>query len=422
MGKKRGNGEGTVYQTAAGLWRASVTLDSGKRRYLSGRTRQEVARKLAAAIQARDTGTIVTAPRQTVAQFFARWLADVVRPNLRPRSYAVYEGKTRLHILPELGRLQMTALAPQHLQRLYAQKLDSGLAPKSVNNLHVVIHRALTYALRWGVVARNVADAVEAPRVPVRELAPFTTEEIGTLLGAIRGHRHERLWITMLATGMRFGEAAALRWADVDLDARVVHVRHTLGPKGKNGGPLFAEPKTSKGRRDLPLPAIAVDVLRAQLASDELECELVPGWRDLDLVFPSSIGTPLNESHVLPRFQRVLLESGLPKRRMHDLRHTYATRLFALGQHPRAVQDLLGHSRFEVTMNLYTATVPEVLREAADRMDSVFASARPLVGGPRVAALPAGRPHRAVAPGRVAARVAARRPAKEPEPPPDGSV
>src|SRR5439155_26842299 len=125
--------------------------------------------------------------------------------------------------------------------------------------------------------------------------------------------------------------------------------------------------------------------------TDELE-QQIPGWQELDLVFPSTRGTPLNESHILPRFQRVLADAGLPKRRMHDLRHTYATRLFALGQHPRAVQDLLGHSRFEITMNLYTATVPEVLREAADRMDSVFERARrPAAADAPVAA---GRPRR----------------------------
>lgn len=190
---KRSNGEGSIYQDNRGLWRASVTLEHGKRKYLSGRTRQEVARKLSAALQACEQGTLVLEPRQTVAQFFARWLQDVVRPNLRPRSYSVYEGKTRLHVLPTLGRLPMTALQPQHLQRLYAQKLADGLAPKSVNNLHVVIHRALTYALRWGVVARNVADAVEPPRVPVRDVEPFTPDQIAVLLQAMHGLRHERL-------------------------------------------------------------------------------------------------------------------------------------------------------------------------------------------------------------------------------------
>ena len=201
----------------------------------------------------------------------------------------------------------------------------------------------------------------------------------------------------MLATGVRFGEAAALGRCRPER-ARRPRPPY-LGPKGKHKGPMFAEPKTNKGRRDLPLPAIAVEVLRAQHA-DDLTCGLIPGWQDFDLVFPSAVGTPLNQSHVLQRFQRVLAEAGLPKRPMHDLRHTYATRLFALGQHPRAVQDLLGHSRFEITMNLSTATAPEVLREAADRMDSVFEDARK----PVVAALRPAAEHRATTRGRVAAQ------------------
>jgi integrase len=416
---KRGNGEGSIYQDTRGLYRASLSLDGGKRKYFSGRTRKEVADKLATALQARQQGTLVAGPRQTVAQHLERWLEDVVRPHLRPRSYVAYSGKVRIHILPTLGKLPITALTPQHLQRLYAAKLSAGLAPKSVNDLHVVAHRGLEYALRWGLVARNVADAFEAPRVPRRELQPFTPEELGTLLAAMAGHRHEPLWLLMLATGLRFGEAAALRWQDVDLEHRAIHVRHTLGAKGASRGPMLTPPKTDKGRRDIPLPQIAVQALVAQRAVVEL-LSTAPGWQELDLVFTSNRGTPLNESHVLPRFQQLLAEAGLPKRRMHDLRHTYATRLFALGQHPRAVQDLLGHSRFEITMNLYTATVPEVLREAADRMDSVFDSARLRGSAPRIAALRPAAAHHAGTPGRVAARVAAQRSGDGQKSPPEG--
>lgn len=372
---RRGKGEGSIYQRSDGKWCAALMTVDGKRKVLYGRTRQDVARKLAAALQAREQGALVVGPRQTVAQFFGRWLQDVVKPNLRPRSYSVYEGKTRLHIVPELGNVSLAALTPQHLQRLYAKKIAEGVAPKSVNNLHVVIHRALSYAVRWGLVARNVADAAEPPRVSRREIEPFSPEEIAVLLNAIEGHRHQWLWTTMLATGMRFGEAAALRWSDVDLDARVVNVRHALGVR--NRGPMFAEPKTTKARRLVPLPQIAVHALAAQHEQVEwLKAAAGDRWQDLDLVFPSSSGRPLSQSHTVERFHRVLDDAGLPKRRMHDLRHTYATRLFALGQHPRAVQDLLGHSRFEITMNLYTATVPEVLRQAADRLDEVFTAAR----------------------------------------------
>jgi integrase len=131
----------------------------GKRKVFYGRTCQDVARKLNTALEARENGALIVGPCQTVAQFLNRWLEDVVKPNLRPRSYSVHEGKTRLHILPGLGKLSLAALTPQHLQRLYAKKIAEGVAPKSVNNLHVVMDRALNYAVRWGEVARNVADA-----------------------------------------------------------------------------------------------------------------------------------------------------------------------------------------------------------------------------------------------------------------------
>lgn len=372
---QRGKGEGSIYQRADGKWCAALHTVDGKRKVLYGKTRQDVARKLTAALQAREQGALVVGPRQTVAQFFDRWLSDVVAPNLRPRSYKVYEGKTRLHIVPELGKVSLAALTPQHLQRLYAKKIAEGVAPKSVNNLHVVIHRALSYAVRWGLVARNVANAAEPPRVPRREIEPFSAEDIAILLQAIKGHRHQWLWTTMLATGIRFGEAAALRWSDVDLDARIINVRHTLGVK--NRGPMFAEPKTTKARRFVPLPQIAVQALTAQLEQVHwVRAAAGDRWQELDLVFPSPSGRPLSQSHALERFHRVLDQAGLRRRRMHDLRHTYATQLFTLGQHPRAVQDLLGHSRFEITMNLYTASVPEVLRDAADQLDLLFQRAQ----------------------------------------------
>jgi integrase len=183
----------------------------------------DVAKKLNTALESPQQGTLVTGPRQTVAQHFEHWLEDVVRPHLRPRSYVAYSSKVRIHILPTLGRLPITRLTPQHLQRLYATKLASGLSPKSVNNLHVVIHRGLEYALRWGLAARNVADAVEPPRVPRRVLQPFAPEELVLFLRAVARHRNEALWVLMLATGLRFGEAAALRWCDVDLEQRVIH-------------------------------------------------------------------------------------------------------------------------------------------------------------------------------------------------------
>src|SRR5205823_4694024 len=162
------------------------------------------------------------------------------KPTTRPRTYLSYRERINKHVVPNLGKLSLPSLAPQHLQRLYAVKLETGLSTSTVNGIHVVVHRALKQALRWGLVARNVADAAE----------------IGTFLEAIRGDRYAPLWITFLATGLRFGEAAALRWTDVDLEARAVAVRHTITRIG-NKGFAFTEPKTASSRRTIPLPHAA---------------------------------------------------------------------------------------------------------------------------------------------------------------------
>jgi integrase len=347
---KRGNGEGSLYfQKARGRWVGSLSLEGGKRKALYGRTRQEVAKKLAAALQAREQGMLVSGPRQTLGHFLTRWLEDSVKPTLRPRSYVAYDAKVRNHILPELGRIPLSSLTPQHLQRLYARKLANGYSPTTVSLVHTILHRALKQALRWGLVARNVAEAVDSPRPDRRKPNPFTRAELDVLRQAMQGHRYEPFWTLLMTTGLRFGEAAALRWNDVDLEARTVSITRAL--VRLPGGYGFSEPKTAKGRRILPLPTAAILALEQQRARVR-DLRLLAGekWEEQFLVFPNSLGRPLREDHVLTEFHKLQLQNGIPRRRLHDLRHTYATRLFALNQHPRAVQDLLGHSRIDSSL------------------------------------------------------------------------
>ena len=385
--RSRGNGEGTIYQrtekrkkadgTVALVerWCVAVTLEGGKRKVLYGRTRQEVAKKLNAAIQARDSGRLVAAPRQTLGQFLDRWLRDVVKPTARVRTYQTYEEKVRLHIKPELGRTSLSALTPQQMQRLYAGKLEAGLSPATVNLIHIVLYGALKQARRWGLVGRNVAEDATPPqrtRLDGSDKA-YTASQVARLLDAIASHRYEPLWRTLLATGLRFGEAAALRWEDVDLDAGLIAVKRTL--TRVPGGYDFTPPKTARGRRVIPLAPAAVATLRTHKERQDLERMWQPDrWAPLDLVFCNSLGKPLREDHVLAAFKKVTDKAGLPRRRLHDLRHTYATRLFANNKHVRAVQELMGHARSDMTLEIYTSSVPETLRDAADSLEGLLTS------------------------------------------------
>jgi integrase len=370
---KRANGEGSISKRLDGRWMARLTLEDGRRVSFYGATRGEVRDKLTEALDKRRQGVLVVGDgRQTVEQYFCRWLEDSVRTSVRPQSCALYERTARRHILPQLGKLRMTQVSAQHVQALYADRLAAGLSPKTVNLIRSVLHRAFTQATRWNLIPRNVVELADAPRVERREPSALTQEQLYTFLDAIQGHPREPLWTVMLFSGLRFGEVAALRWSDVDLPAGVLAVRHTL-TRSPGGAWQLTPPKTKASRRILPLPEQAVDALRRQRVRQAQErLAAGPEWRDHDLAFTSGAGTPLWETHVLSDLHAALKAAGLPRRRLHDLRHTYATTLFALGKHPRAVQDLLGHSQVSVTLGTYTASVPTVLREAVDSLSEAL--------------------------------------------------
>ena len=224
VSKSRGNGEGSIYQRQSdGKWCASLTLEGGKRRVLYGKTRQEVARKLREAQQNRDQGLPVAPDRQSFGAFLDRWLADVVRPSLRPRTSESYADLIRLHIKPGLGRIPLAKLdAPTILaflndrRRAGNLRREGGLSASSVRYLHAVIHKSLEQAVRWNLIPRNPAALVDPPRVKRSEVAPLAPEQARALLAAIERSRLGPLVTVALGTGMRQGELLGLRWEDVD--------------------------------------------------------------------------------------------------------------------------------------------------------------------------------------------------------------
>jgi integrase len=377
MTRRRGAGEGNIYQRADGRWEARLHLgyEAGRRRRKSfyGHTRREVQDQLTRALRDVQQGLpVATDERQTVEQYLRRWLAEAVRPSVRPRTYTTYEMYARVHLIPELGSIPLVRLTPQHVQTLLNAKLRSGLAPRSVHHLRAILRRALNQAHRWGMVPRNVATLVDPPRVPRYEVRPMTPEQARVFLDAARGHRHEALYTVALAVGLRQGEALGLRWEDIDLDAGTLAVRHALQ---RVGGKLqLVEPKTRLSRRTIALPPLVVGALRAH-RTRQLEERLWAGsrWREQNYVFTTSIGTPLDGTNVTHHLQAMLSAAGLPKQRFHDLRHACASLLLAQGVHPRVVMETLGHSQISLTMNTYSHVIPSLQRDAADRMEEMLA-------------------------------------------------
>jgi integrase len=364
---KRGNGEGSIYPVKGkdgkvkGYRAAYVvyTADGMKRRYLSGKRREDVRDKLAKALSDRSDGLVFDAGAMTVGEYLERWLKDAVRGTVRMSTYERHEGIIRMHLKPALGRIKVRNLTPTHVRGLHREKLDVGLAPATVRKIHSTLHKALSQAVSDGLIPRNAA-AIKAPRPDPEEMHPLSADEVSALLEAARGERFEALYVLAITTGLRRGELLGLRWRDVDLEYGVLRVGRALIREG--GRYRLGETKTKRGHRSIRLTSQAVSALGAHRKRQlEERIRLVGLYEDHDLIFATQKGTPLNPENLVKRSFKPLLErAGLPEIRFHDLRHTCATLLLGRGVHPKLVQELLGHATIAMTLDTYSHFLPSM--------------------------------------------------------------
>jgi integrase len=310
--------------------------------------------------------------RETVATYLHRWLDASAAHRVRPRTLAGYRLIADKHLIPAIGRVPVAKLTPAQVQAMLNARLAAGAKAQTVRNLHAVLRRALTQAVRWGVVSRNVASLVDLPRVDRTEVRGLSPLNARAVMAAVAGDRIERLVLLTLSTGLRQGEALGLRWDDVDLEACSIRVRHSLQRMPGRGVELV-EPKTNRSRRTVALPASTIIALREHRKAQLAE-RLWAGsrWQEGGYVFTTSIGTPMIGSDVTRHFQALLRAAGLPAMRFHDLRHGAASLLLAQGVHPRVVMEMLGHSTITLTMNVYSHVIPDLQREAATKMEAAL--------------------------------------------------
>ena len=374
---KRGNGEGTITRRKNGGWMAQYyvhTAEGRKRKTIYGKTRKEVAKKLAMALSDREGGLIFDAEGLKLREYLSRWLEDSVKDSVRNTTYERYEQIARTHINPMLGDVKLKGLSPAHVRGLYKEKLQT-LSPRTVQYIHVTLHKALKQAVNDGLIPRNATEVVKPPQVRREEIRPLTPEQVKMLLDVASeaGDRLEALYALAVHTGLRQGELLGLKWEDVDLESGSLHVKRTLTTA--RGGPRLAAPKTKGSRRRVSLTEGAVDALRAHLARQLDEIDRAGSlWQENGLVFASETGDPLDRRDLTSRRFKPLLERAkLPaKTRFHDLRHTCATLLLTKNVNPKVVSEMLGHSSISITLDTYSHVLPNMQDSAARALEEAL--------------------------------------------------
>ena len=363
---------GEIKQRSPGSWEIRVFLgrdEHGKRI----RKNETVHGKKADAERRRreilgqiDNGVVPSVERYKLAEWLDLWLVNVIAPNKEQKTFDRYEGACRLHLVPNLGNVEISRLSPRHVQELETKPLRDGMAPKGVQMVHNVLSGAMKHALRMELISRDPVALVSPPSAPNTEAYSPDLEQVRPLLaaGASSGHYLWPCVYLIIYTGLRRGEALALTWNNLDLEGRVLRVEASL-VTAKVGG-IVKRPKTESGRRTVDLDIQTVAVLREhksrrQELADQLGVEL-PEW-----VFPRQDLTGWCHPNTLAHFVESLSEKAkCPDVTMRSLRHFHASVALKSGQNPVVVSKRIGHSKVSTTMDTYAHALPGWQSETAE--------------------------------------------------------
>ncbi len=372
---------GHIEQRSKGsTWSIKIELDkdpaTGKRRqqWVTVRgSKKNAEKKLSELLRQLDTGSYIQPGKTTMADYLDRWLAEYVKPNLSPRSYERYADIVKRCFTPKLGNVLLTQLKADRLQRLYTDWLDSGLSARTVRYHHAVIHKALELALKAGQVSRNVADAVNVPRIKQGEMRTWDEQELSAFLEAARATPYYELFYLALYTGMRRSELLALRWQDIDLVFGQVSISRSIHLL-KDGSYVFTQPKSAKSRRTIALPPSAVLLLKRYYDTLRMDCAMVGKPLNDDILVFSTLGEPLRPNTITRAWYSLAVKSGIKRIRFHDARHTHASLMLKQGIHPKIVQERLGHSSIAMTLDTYSHVAPGLQEAAAVSFDNLLSN------------------------------------------------
>lgn len=364
---------GSIRQRPDGRWEARATI-GGKRRSFYGDRQSDVLKAMRAAQKAADDGAYIEPTRLTVSGWLDTWLNEYVQPSCKPLTLSTYTSRVNTHIKPTLGKLRLSELNATHIQTLYNDLTRrEGLAPKTIKNVHGILHKALTQAVKLRYIAYNPADACELPRMEKHEIKPLTESDIVAFLREIEaGEPLRDLFTVTLFTGLREGEVCGLPWDAINFKDGTITVRQQLQrEKEKGGSHYIATTKNDKARVITAAPYV-MDVLK-QVHNRQIQERYEAGtaWANpWNLVFTNPLGGFFVPQTVLKRFKAVCSRIGRPDARFHDLRHTYAVVSLQEGDDVKTVQQNLGHATASFTLDVYGHVSEKMKQDSARRMNA----------------------------------------------------
>ncbi|MFF3842282.1 tyrosine-type recombinase/integrase [Streptomyces sp. NPDC001930] len=371
--KRNPNGAGTITQRKDGRFQAAVYVlqpdGTRARKFAYGKTWAECDAKRRALLEAVDNGIPVPTRSARLSEWLPYWLDNVVQPRRKLSTYDKYEAHVRLYLAPGIGSKRLESLSVADVRRFLVQ-LEKKTTAATAKESHRVLRTALTAACREELITRNVATLVEPPRPKTRELSPWSLDETLDFLAAARRDPLYAAFVLAITMGLRRGELVGLRWADIDLDKRVLYVRQQMQ---RRRGVLYDDDPKGRRRRTVPLPAMCIAPLRwHRMRQNDQRARAGEEWKGSDYVFTTRSGSPVEPRNVYRSFTRVAASAGLRVIRLHDARHGCATLLTAAGVAPRVVMEILGHSQISITMDVYTHVVQDTQREAISHMDRLL--------------------------------------------------
>jgi integrase len=380
--------KGHVRERGDGNWYAVIDVrnpltGARKRKWVSlpsANGKRQAQIECARLISEAQTGGLSLEPaKTTLSDYLERWL-DYVRTNISPRSHERYTEIVRKNLGPRLGAVKLARLRPQHIAAAYSDALArgrrdgrGGLSPRSVHHMHRILKQALTRAVRWQLIPRNPADAVDPPKVERKELVTYDLGMTARAIDALRGTRMLVPTILSVLCGLRRGEVAALRWRNIDLERGALAVVESA--EQTKAGVRYKEPKSGRARK-VSLSATVIEELKAwQTAQAKELLKLAARPNGDTFVVTQADGRPLQPRSITHEWVRLSKAKGLPRIRFHDLRHAHATHLLGVGVHPKVASERLGHSKVGITLDLYSHVMPGMQEEAAARVDEALRGA-----------------------------------------------